>query len=237
MTRRPPWDLSLPAEGDRLERRQRISSLYDKADWIGCYREAQADAKAHPLAIRGLITEAALLGDSAEVFAPGPERRRRKAAAIRQLRHWVRTPPVKLPRALASYARNELYYHSRAFKEQAILGRAEVKAGEQAAAYSIGVGAAFYAADLIRYGQRVRAALWAAESLEAWRAYFALPKTRDRFDTHTFKAVALSVLGSVDEAEVELKTVAVLIGRDIRTTYIYDVEERLAWCRRGGLRG
>ena len=90
------------------------------------------------------------------------------------------------------YARSELYYHSRAFKQQAILCRSEVKAGEPYASYSIGVGAAFYAAELMRHGQWVRAMRWANDALEAWDGYFALPKTRDRFDTHTFKSIALA---------------------------------------------
>ena len=189
-------------------------------------------AAAYPWSVRALISKAALLGDSAEVFPHGPERRRRKAAAIRQLRYWIRTPPIKLPTALANYARNELFYHSGEFKKQALLGRAELKSGEQYAIYSIGVGAAFHAAELMRLGQPVRAARWASESLEAWEAYYKLPKTRDRFDTHTFKAVALAVLGREDEAEEELKIVAGIIGKDIRETCIYDVQARLRWCRR-----
>ncbi|MCX6111170.1 MAG: hypothetical protein NTZ90_16365 [Proteobacteria bacterium] len=233
MPTKSSWDLTPHTEGDRLAWRNKLTAYYDAADWLTCYQEAKAMVTAYPLSVTALISRAALLGDSAEVFPPGPERRRRKAAAIRQLRHWVHTPPIKLPRALASYARNELYYHSRMFKEQAILGRAAIKAGEPLAAYMVGVGAAFYAAELMRYGQRVRATRWATESLEAWQAYFALPKTRDRFDTHVFKATSLAVLGRVDEAEAELKTVAALIGKDIRTTTIYDVKERLSWCRRG----
>ncbi|MHA0111000.1 hypothetical protein ACXYUI_28270, partial [Klebsiella pneumoniae] len=52
-------------------------------------------------------------------------------------------------------------------------------------------------------------------------------------DTHCFYAVALAGIGQVTAAEAELKVAAGIIGKDIRTTSIYDIANRLHWCRRG----
>jgi len=226
------WDLSLPTEGDRLTRRNQISAFYDAGDWKSTYREARALLAAYPWSVDAHVTEAALLGDFAETFT-GPDRDRRKAAAVRKLRYWVRTPPVKLPRSIDYRARNELYYHVGDWKRQTLLGRYRCKHGEPQAAYSVGVGAAFYATELMRRGQALGAGRWATEALSAWDLYFSTRPARNRFDTLTFHAVALAVLGRFDEAEEELKVVAGLIGKDIRETNIYDVADRLSWCRRG----
>ena len=89
------WDLSLPTEGDRLTRRNQISAFYDAGDWKSTYAEARAMLATYPWSVDAHVTEAALLGDFAETFT-GPDRDRRKAAAVRKLRYWVRTPPVNL---------------------------------------------------------------------------------------------------------------------------------------------
>jgi hypothetical protein len=54
-------DLSLPLSGDRLERRQRISFFYDKADLEATYAEVKALLAAYPWTADAHITEAALL--------------------------------------------------------------------------------------------------------------------------------------------------------------------------------
>ena len=131
--------------------------------------------------------------------------------------------------------RNQIsaFYGAGDWKRQTILGRYRCKHGEPQAAYSVGVGAAFYATELMRRGQALGAGRWATEALSAWDRYFSTRPARNRFDTLTFQAVALAVLGRFDEAEEELKVVAGLIGKDIRETTIYDVADRLSWCRRG----
>lgn len=230
---RTVWNQSLRSEatGDLAAVDQRIGALYDKADWEGAYREAERAVLAFPKYVSLRVTAAALLGDWGETFTGG-ERRRRKAAAVRELRAWARHPPIRLRPELRDYACNELYYHSGAWKRQALLGARRVRSGESRANYSLGVGAACHGAELLRRGLVVNAQLWAEVATAAWQAYFATRGARDRFDTHAFHAIACAVLGRFDEAEAALEHVARLIGKDLRTTSIYDIEKRLAWCRR-----
>jgi hypothetical protein len=230
MNSRKNWDLSFRPD-ERQEWRSRISHLYDQGRWIDAYREAKKMSRTFPNSVEAILTAAAIRGDAAETLL-GSGRRQGKHAAIKVLKIWVKSPPIKLPRVMSNYAWNEFYYHSGQFKRQALLGMSEIRDGEPYAAYSVGVGAAFYAAELCRYHQYGRARYWASISVEAWSDYFRLPQKRKRFDTYTFLAVALSVLGQNEEAEKELGIVKDLLGFDIRETPIYDVRERLLWCKR-----
>ena len=226
------WDTTAPTVGDFEVRRQRISAFYDQADWRSCYQEAKDLLAAYPWSVNARITEAALQGDYAEIFI-GQDRRLMKAAAIRKLRYWAKTPLIPLPPGLRYRARNELFYHSGSFKYQALLGRPQANAGEIGGLYSFGVGAAFYAAELMRRGQVLRAQRWATDAVRTWDKFFSKPQPRDRWDVHCFKAVAVAVLGRFADAEAELEKVKGIIGWEIRETSIYDIDERLRWCGRG----
>lgn len=226
------WDLSTRADNEQLAQlRSTIESCYDAADWHGAFRAADKIAHILPWNVEARISRAALLGDWGETFI-GRQRLVRKAAALRGLRYWVHKAPLKLTLGLRNYARNELYYHSGHAKAQALLGRERVQRGESRANYSYGVGAACHAIKLIGKGNIAVGQRWAERSVEAWTDYFATKPARDRFDTHCFLALALAALGKFAESERELGVVAKLIGKDVRTTSIYDIAERIDVCRR-----
>lgn len=186
---------------------------------------------AYPTIVQVCISEAALFGDYAETFN-GKERHRRKISAVHRLSLWAWNPPVKLPLTLRDLARNEFFYHSGDFKSHFLLAKRRLFIAPEASMYGQGVGGSYYAAELCRRGLGQCAQCWAESGIRSLEALWQRTRDRVRWDEQCFYAVGLAALGRHDEAETALAKVKAIIGYDIRDTHIYDIKERLSWCRR-----
>jgi hypothetical protein len=117
-----------------------------------------------------------------------------------------------LPVWSVNYMKNEYYYQSRQFKKQYELGINEYrKTKDKYEMYSAGVGAANYALELAKKGQRKRAHAWAQKSVKAWGVYREVDKKY--YNQYVHLALAYGILGEDKKMERSLRTSAKLCGK------------------------
>jgi hypothetical protein len=79
--------------------------------------------------------------------------------------------------------------------------------------YFQGVGAAHYAKELLKAGDKQSSALWAQKSLVAWAQYFSYKN--DYYNAYVHYALALGILGHQDEMFKALQKSADMIQSDL----------------------
>lgn len=87
--------------------------------------------------------------------------------------------------------------------------------------YNQGVGAAYFAKQLLQAGNRQQALEYAQKAAIAWGQYFSLEN--DYYNPYVHYGLALGILGQKDEMMRALRRGAELIKRDLNYTEFKDV--------------
>ena len=180
--------------------------------------------KRYPKDVRVVNFYASTLADYAFSLPPARQQILRKrgcallAGLLKRLR-WVN-------RNLAYSTRNEYYYHSGKYDKQYALGVEFVKAGNDRAYYSQGVGAAWHAYRHAEKGRQRLAALWATRAVRAWQNLFKV--NSKYYNSYVHYALALGILGQMKAMEAALKKSARLSGKPDTYHEFADVRHKIS---------
>lgn len=165
--------------------------------------------KKHPCDFRVINFYASTLADYGEC-RPEKEKKKLKKRGCDLLRGLLRRLRG-MSRELGYSTRNEYYYHSAQHDKQYHLGVECVRAGEKRGYYSQGVGAAWHAYGHARKGRNSLAEMWAKRAIRAWENYFKFKA--DYYNAYVHYALALGIMGRLDDMEAALAKSAKLSGK------------------------
>ena len=113
---------------------------------------------------------------------------------------------------IRNIARNEYYFQTKQYKAQYELGINEFnRTHNLKAMYSCGVGAVWYANELLKKRQKKRSVSWAKKSILCWQKYLkAFP---DYYNPYVHYALALGLTGELDKAKGALEMAQALSSK------------------------
>ncbi len=189
---------------EQLKRIDDIGRSIEKADYVSALRKAEAFYRENPRHVAARERYATMLADAA-LYTKLPGRERMKAKAIRILRELLRSLRG-VPFGVRGSIRNEYYYHTGQYLKQYRLGIELVRKGDKSSYFSQGVGASWYAFELMHKGQVARGRRWAEVSVLAWGRH--LKFEANYYYPYVNLAFAHGILGRLDEMEKHLVTAA-----------------------------
>jgi tetratricopeptide (TPR) repeat protein len=163
---------------------------------------------------------ASLLGDTSEI-TPEPLKSRMLQKAKGMFDRLVVEAEGQPKEAYYPF-KNEYYFRNKMYREQyelGVQGVADYWGADQWSPYGFkeyyyqGVGATYYAKQLLMRGEKENALEWAQKALVAWAQYFSYQN--DYYNSYVHYALALGILGYNDEMMKALKRSASLIKKDL----------------------
>jgi hypothetical protein len=205
-----------------------IDEVY-KADYKEALNVLLNELRKYPANFTIQLYLAAILGDYSELIdEPQKSKMIKKSKDIfSKLMNEVSSQPKNI----AYKFKNEYYFRLGQHKEQYQNGVTMINDYWDTSEYSTrigasayynqGVGAAYFAKQLLQAGNRQQALDYAQKSVVAWGQYFSLEN--DYYNPYVHYGLALGILGQKDEMMRALRRGAELIKRDLNYTEFKDV--------------
>jgi tetratricopeptide (TPR) repeat protein len=172
---------------------------------------------------------AALLGDTSEI-TPEPLKSRMLEKSKAMFDRLLVEAEGQPKQAYYPF-KNEYFYRLGMYKEQyelGVKGVADYWATNDWNAYGVkeyyyqGVGATYYAKQLLMRGDKEQALAWAQKALAAWAQYFSYEN--DYYNSYVHYALALGILGYKEEMMRALQRSAALIKKDLNYHEFQEVQ-------------
>jgi hypothetical protein len=188
--------------------------LSDKAEYQKATAHAKKGLTLFPDDTLAAFTYFSILADYALSAKTKKFQEMHKVAVAGMKRLLGRTSGRGLSHNYKKTMKNEYYYQTKQFKKQYELGINYYKRHKNKyAMYSSGVGAANYALELAKKGQRGRAKVWARKAINAWEVYFEVDKKY--YNPYVHYAMAWGILGDKKKMMKALKTSSKRCGKPL----------------------
>lgn len=184
-----------------------LTKLIYKADYGAAVKYLKTERKKFPNNFY-IETNLATLPYENAFYLPKKQKEKAFAKAAANLKPYLKKLNG-IPENNRRRTRNEYYWFSQQHMKQYKLGSEGVKAGNNRAYYSQGVGAANHAYKLGLLGKHKLSVKWAQIAENSWQQYF-LKVNKKYFDPWTWYALAVGIQGKSQLMENALKKAATL---------------------------